>query len=957
LTRRTSRPSLIGRDVEWRRLREAIDHVRAGGFRCVFIEGEAGIGKTRLVEELVRVAAEEGFFVLNGSAEELEQGRPFGAFSHALVNTLTALPPTATILRTLLHPGQGGPAPTEPALIDALLDLVEELSLTKPTVLAIEDLHWADPVTIAALRAVGRRLSYLPVLVVGTYRPYPRSRPLSRWLDVASREGAVEIPLQPLASADVDALVSSLVDASLGSGLRTVMRAAGGNPLYVTEIARALSQDGELTIRGGIAEVTSTQLPPTLRLTILRRISFLPAEALESLRACAVLGSAFGIDELVATTGSAATDVIDTLRPAIEAAILEEWPGGLRFRHDLIQEAIYQDVPVPIRSTMHIDVYRSLRSVGAPPARIAEHFLRGLDLGVPDLFEEAVLLAGDIRQTSPGLAVAIYEKADELPGIPEDRRMMARSDSIYPLMTIGRIDEAERISNLALARIKEPSVRVFSTWPVLEAKMRRGRAAECIPVLKSLAGQEGLADLYSGVMWALAIVGHARTSTAAAVADVAESLYARAHDGTLRPLPEGVYRATAPAQEFFAAATAVALSVVRTAQGRLPEANRAAVEAIEIDTQTPTPIPIIFTLPAIVQIELDEFADALHSCGLGRRRDSSRGDATHAAPYSSLESLVMYLAGDWDPAAVEARTALELVGDGVGSADLVGAAHVALSQIALRRGDVNRASELIADMERFVAERGPQWGMLSIAWSRATLLEARGDAPAAYRALAGAWDEWPDRHLFGRQTFADLIRLALENGDRERAEGVTEEVEKAYRSAPDVHSARSVALMCRGLVDDDVEKLLAGVEGYRTSPRIVERSRACEEAAVALLRREKKDDARALFEEALGFYEHVEAQYDIRRVTGAMRDGGLRRGSRARRDRPRSGWEALTDAEQQVARLTVEGLTNPQIAERLFVSKHTVQTHLSHVFAKLGISSRAALAGIAAEKLGGAEQG
>jgi DNA-binding CsgD family transcriptional regulator len=156
-------------------------------------------------------------------------------------------------------------------------------------------------------------------------------------------------------------------------------------------------------------------------------------------------------------------------------------------------------------------------------------------------------------------------------------------------------------------------------------------------------------------------------------------------------------------------------------------------------------------------------------------------------------------------------------------------------------------------------------------------------------------------------------------------------------------------LRCRGLLDDDPDKLVAAVEEYRKSPRVVERAGACEDAAGSLARKGSSSAARALFEEALGLYDTLDASRDSSRVLSAMRAFGIRRGSRAPRRRPATGWDALTPTEVQVARLTVEGLTNPKIAERLFISRNTVQTHLSHIFIKLGIGSRVELAALAAK--------
>jgi ATP/maltotriose-dependent transcriptional regulator MalT len=660
---------------------------------------------------------------------------------------------------------------------------------------------------------------------------------------------------------------------------------------------------------------------------------------LDALRWAAVLGSRFRIEDLVAVTSSPVSSAVEALGPALEARIVEEGPDGLAFRHDLIQEAIYSDLPAPVRASMHVDAGRVFRSLARPAARVAEHMIRGLDLGVPELFDEAVEFAGQVRFASRRAVIPLYEKALELPGIPEDRRNRARQELILPLITVGRTDDADRIAKRVVTGRGDPTTEAMTLFSVLEGKMRTGRVAECIAPLERMATDPRIEDWPRHMIKCLLAVAHLRSGNGAAAG---------------RIYPEVLTHAHATNDELLHVMARTVETVVKIAQGLPSEAVRLAGEVIEIDTRNRTPIPVIFTIPAMAWIEADLPAEARNACALGRRRDEEIGDVSHVAPYGSIESLICFLTGEWDDAVVHARTALEDVQEGNGSTDLLFGAYVSLGQILLRRGNISGAVRLLDGMERLVEERGPQWGAFPFAWTKALCLEAAGHAGEAEQVARSAWDEASSmRYFFSRPAFADLVRLALAYGTRERAEGITDAAEEAQRRAPDVASMLGVVLRCRGLLDDDADVLLASVDAYRRSPRSVERAGACEDAAVALTRGRRTDEARALFDEALELHQAVDASLDIRRVTAAMRQAGLRRGTRSKRHRPRTGWNALTSAERDIAALTVEGLTNPQIAERLFISKRTVQTHLSHVFAKLGISSRVALATIAAERLRG----
>jgi DNA-binding CsgD family transcriptional regulator len=235
--------------------------------------------------------------------------------------------------------------------------------------------------------------------------------------------------------------------------------------------------------------------------------------------------------------------------------------------------------------------------------------------------------------------------------------------------------------------------------------------------------------------------------------------------------------------------------------------------------------------------------------------------------------------------------------------------------------------------------------------ARALLLEAEGADRQALATLAGAWD------LCARSGFAieypvlgaDLVRLALAAGEPARAEEAAAAVAEvaARRDAPSLAGA---ALRCRGLLDDDPEVLGDAVDAYRRAPRPLELALAAEDAAAALVRRGRPGAAVPLLRQALELHERLEAARDAARVEAGLRALGVRRGRRGPRRRPQLGWDSLTPTERQVVDLVAEGLSNPQIGERLYVSPRTVQTHVAHVFTKLGVASRAQLAAEAARR-------
>jgi DNA-binding CsgD family transcriptional regulator len=240
-----------------------------------------------------------------------------------------------------------------------------------------------------------------------------------------------------------------------------------------------------------------------------------------------------------------------------------------------------------------------------------------------------------------------------------------------------------------------------------------------------------------------------------------------------------------------------------------------------------------------------------------------------------------------------------------------------------------------------------QWG----AWVRALLLDARGAPREAFTTMAACWDECLHAGLEIELPVLgpDLVRMALAAGDRDRAAQVTDEVARLAK-AEDVASHRGAARRCQGLLDGDPEPLIAAVDDYTRTSRLPMVALAAEDAAIALARTGGVGGARPFLDRALVTFEGIGAARDVARVEARMRALGVRRGVRGPRVRPRTGWASLTPTERTVVDLVAEGLSNPQVAGRMFLSRRTVQTHLAHVFGKLDITSRAELAAEAARR-------
>ena len=842
-------------------------------------------------------------------------------------------------LRSLLR----DPGTPEPQLVDALLDLIEELAITGPAAVILEDLHWTDPTTIVGIRSITRRLAYLPILMVCTHRPHPKTSELSRLLDAVSREGAITIPLSPLQGSAVIELARDMLGAEVGAGLARTLGMAAGNPLFLAELIQGLNEQGVLRTSDGVADAEVGSLPPTLRLTILRRLSFLPAETIDLLRFATVLGSSFGVEELAILARAKVPAVVGGLAPAVASKVVRERGTRLSFQHDLIHEAIYQDIPAPLRAAMHAEAARGLRSLSVPLTRVAEQLLRGVHVATPEQLDMVTETAVGLRFSAPQIAIGLFQRAIDLLGDQAPVRL--RSQILMPLAAVGRGIEAIAMAEQMLTGHHEPQIEARIRLARIEIKMRDGRIAEWIPELVEMGDDERYPDALRRTVRATLASAYVRAGEADAARPVAMRVIAEA-----RAIDDHRSLATGLAS----------LGSADLLSGRPHESIQHLTEAIDLHTERATYLFLGHMQLAGGLAGADRTRDARLAIAEGRRRLQEAGDISSQAPMAATLALIAFLEGAWDEAVVEAKTALELVAEGVGSPVNLLMAHATLAQTRLRRGDLEGATQKVREARRLLSDKGPTMLPEAIDWSEALCREAAGDLPGADRCLAG-WEASAGRYwITWRLVTPDLVRLALATGKIDRARAVTEQAEEGARRADGVASAEGAALRCKGLLEDDPQALVAAADAYRRSPWGFERALTCADAATALARAGKRADARTLCDEALEFFDQVGDVRDAARVTAAMRAAGIRRGSKAPLRRPATGWAALTSSEREVARLASEGLTNPQIAERLFISKYTVMTHLSHVFQKLGLASRVELAAAAAraeEQSGSAEGG
>jgi DNA-binding CsgD family transcriptional regulator len=888
----------------------------------VVIEGGAGMGKSRLLAEVIGVARTLGVRVGASAADPSESVVELSALLAALSDA------SHPLLDRDAFGGLRAEAGQRFWLLRDLESLLERAALEAPIMIAIDDVQWADSGTAAALRTLPIRLSGLPIAWIFALRPPPASTPMKRALDELQRGGATTVSLGPLDGDAMDTLTRGVLGGEADDRIRRLLDDTRGSPFLLVELLLGLRDENRVRVEGGRAKLVDGRLPSRVQDGMRERLGRLSESSRTVVTVAASLGRTFSFDELARTLGSSASEILAPVGELIAADLLVELDDKLGFWHDITREAVRASIPVSARRALDRQAAGALLERGALPIEVAAQLAAsaepGDDIAVATLLDAAEALITTDSET----AAQFGRRALEIAPAHHPRRGELVGITAIALHIAGRSDEAIAFADSALREIlpaeqeAEVRLRIAGMFAIsAEIRIASGRAALMLPDVPEVVRARHLACLFHN----LVVAG--RIGDARAMLEEAQAVIAASHDvrasftlGVAESALAYVDDRFSPALELITAAYRDGIFAGDDQRLRLAHMWHGEVLSV---------------------LDRDEGAFAIASDGLAAAQRDRQGWAYRM--FEVWHGRMLLRAGRLSEAAalLEGRFHLE---DGSRAAAVLDAAGiVALGRLAIHTGD-RRQLRRLTDIAQVMFERGTPAVRKHAAWLLALAEWAEGHHSAAHEWLrapiaagAGVLPRFPldtgDEVL--------LVRIALAARDDDFARVALATTSSRAAQNPAVRSIAAVAAQVRGLVERDLYTLREAADLFEKSPRPLEHASALEDLGAHLAATDREASIEALGR-ALTIYSGIGASWDARRVRSRLRALGVRR--RIVTTEPEThGWAALTAAEIAVARLVADGLTNREVADRLFLSPHTVNSHLRHVFTKLRINSRVEL--------------
>jgi DNA-binding CsgD family transcriptional regulator len=940
--------TLLERENELERI---VVGLRAAGRQAgeaVVIEGAAGMGKSRLLEEGRARAADIGLRVLGARATELEQGFPFGVVRQLFERPLleadsaeregwlsgaAALAADVVVGSAASEAEAPSSAATDPgyALHHGLYWLASNLAADSSLTLVVDDLQWCDAPSVRTLAFIARRLEGLPLSLVLATRPLdPALTPEAATL--VGDPATETLVLRPLTATAIGEVISGRLDSKPDEQfVRACLEVTGGNPFLVGELLDEAAARGLAPTALAAADLRKI-VPRGVANAVLLRLARQPPPATALARALSVLGDGAQVGDAGQLAGITGTELEAAMEALVFAGVVDSG-ATVRFTHPILRTAIHEDLSPAERERLHHAAATILRERGSPAGRVAAQVMHtepAADPGTVALLRNAArdaLALGDAAGAAALLSRALDEppprgdRAAVLLELGQARARAGAPDAIEPLTEI--VERSDDANSIAAAAIELGGMLFFAGRPAEGATVLR-RAQERLPAEEPARGQ-----------LEVALLGLSSTSASARREAQAAIDALRDPGGPARDVLQATTLATLAMNEAVylgSASATIDLAERAIAVGLPPEPHRGQNWA---------------NLALGVLGVADGLDAALRGTDEILVQARERGAGLTVVTMSSLRALIALRRGDLSEAQADAQAAIEL------APELLGARFLILAVSAAVLAGLER-DETPDSLRRLIDQTGVRYdneftSSSQLRYASGVLRAAAGNHEDAIEELCGCGSLDP---AFGGENPAMLpwrSAAALSLSELGRSDEARKLAADEVRRARTFGAARAIGIALRaealvGPPTEQAEGLAAALEVLAPSPARLEHARVFVDLGATLRAAGKRTGAREPLLEGLTLAARCGGRTLERRARSELAAIGVRP-----RTSERSGEDSLTPSERRVAELAAAGGTNREIAQKLFVTEKTVETHLGRAFRKLEISSRRQLPDVLAD--------
>ena len=900
---------LVGREEELARLRQLVAPPHAES-RALFLHGESGAGKTMLITQAVQAARAAGMRVLAAAGRESEQDLAFAGLHQLLrpvLNRLSCLPARQADALRAVFALSGVTAPPDSLLTGiAVLTLLSVVSDEEPLLVAVDDAQWLDQASLDALSFASHRMAEERVALLVSARGAVPPAGFEREFP--------QLLLRPLQLPDAGRLLDAQPSPPRGRAREQVLAQAAGNPMALIELSSLIASDPDAGRRWA-----AEPLPLVGQLTAIMaaRYAALPGAA----RTALLLAAAADSPDL---SGHVADLSIEALAPAEAAGLIRLDNSGLQFTHPLARSGVYYGAPFEERAAAHMKIAASLRG---SPARYAWHLASaalGPDEQVASLLEDSAAEAQ--RRGGAAAAARTMERAAQLS--PDDRdkarRLLAAADLAH---AAGQSDWVRDMASRIAPLTSDPDLRIAARLKIGWSLVWSNQHAEALDTLLSVAADARVrqAAFAWDAVGVAATIAHqtglpeARARVRAAFDDLEAA--GAAAPGTWDPQADGADEARLwirACTDPFGGRDDMLPDLYRIAAGPLSDPAKAGAAAWTLDE---TELAVQVLREAITQLRAP-----------GVR--GSSGAVLSALEWACLDS------GRWDEALSVAREASDIAAaykmeTVAASADLVAATALAL------RGEYTQVPSLLARVAAAVDETVYRGFAARVRHAAGLAALGQGRHVAAYAQLSQEFsaDGAALHYQFSYYAIADLAAAAVRAERRLEAKARLEHALEDV-GLPLAPRLEQLAARARGLLGDSAEaeaNFAADLADPAGKAWPFERAQLELDYGEWLRRQRRINDAKPLLGAALEAFGRLGAKPWARRAESELRACGVAAAARAA---PWGPLNELTPQQREVAILASRGLTNGEIADRLFLSPRTVASHLHRSYPKLGIAGR-----------------